>query len=56
VTAAREPCVVTGPGVDWDEILTQEAGQDRLVVNLGPQHPSTHRALRVVLELEGETV
>ncbi len=27
-----------------------------MVVNMGPQHPSTHGVLRVVLELEGETV
>jgi NADH-quinone oxidoreductase subunit D len=27
-----------------------------MVLNLGPQHPSTHGVLRVVLELDGETV
>ena len=27
-----------------------------MIINLGPQHPSTHGVLRVVLELEGETV
>ena len=27
-----------------------------MVVNMGPQHPSTHGVLRLVLELEGETV
>lgn len=29
---------------------------DELVVNMGPQHPSTHGVLRVVLRLDGETV
>ncbi len=29
---------------------------DRLVVNMGPQHPSTHGVLRVLLELDGEEV
>ena len=29
---------------------------DRIVINMGPQHPSTHGVLRLVLELEGETV
>ncbi len=29
---------------------------DRLVINMGPQHPSTHGVLRLILELEGETV
>src|SRR5579872_6118004 len=27
-----------------------------MVLNMGPQHPSTHGVLRVVLELNGETV
>jgi NADH:ubiquinone oxidoreductase subunit D len=29
---------------------------DQLVVNLGPQHPSTHGVFRVVLSLDGETI
>ncbi|MCX6054510.1 MAG: NADH-quinone oxidoreductase subunit D [Chloroflexi bacterium] len=29
---------------------------DQLVVNLGPQHPSTHGVFRMVVVLEGETV
>jgi NADH-quinone oxidoreductase subunit D len=47
--------VVTVGGQDWDDVLA-DAGGDRLVVNMGPQHPSTHGVLRLVLELEGETV
>jgi NADH-quinone oxidoreductase subunit D len=27
-----------------------------MIINMGPQHPSTHGVLRVVLELDGETV
>ncbi|MCE5229236.1 NADH-quinone oxidoreductase subunit D, partial [bacterium] len=27
-----------------------------MMLNLGPQHPSTHGVLRLVLDLEGETV
>src|ERR1043166_2683060 len=27
-----------------------------MVLNMGPQHPSTHGVLRIVLELEGETI
>lgn len=29
---------------------------DRLILNMGPQHPSTHGVLRVVLEMDGEYV
>ncbi|RMG66966.1 MAG: NADH-quinone oxidoreductase subunit D [Bacteroidetes bacterium] len=28
----------------------------RMVINLGPQHPATHGVLRVVLEVDGETI
>jgi NADH-quinone oxidoreductase subunit D len=44
-------------GGDWDSVLGAEPlGEERLVINMGPQHPSTHGVLRLVLELEGETV
>ena len=50
--------VYTVTGGDWDAVLSDpvDAGEDRIVVNMGPQHPSTHGVLRLVLELEGETV
>jgi NADH-quinone oxidoreductase subunit D len=49
--------VYTVSGGDWDSVLTSDAlEEERLVVNMGPQHPSTHGVLRLVLELEGETV
>ena len=35
----------------------EEGAKDRtMVLNMGPQHPSTHGVLRVVLEIDGETV
>jgi NADH-quinone oxidoreductase subunit D len=33
-----------------------EIRQETMVVNMGPQHPSTHGVLRLLLELDGETV
>jgi NADH-quinone oxidoreductase subunit D len=48
--------IFTVTGGDWDEFLDETGGEERVVINLGPQHPSTHGVLRLVLELEGETV
>ncbi len=35
---------------------SDEYGAEHMLVNIGPQHPATHGVLRLVLELEGETV
>jgi NADH-quinone oxidoreductase subunit D len=45
-------------GGDWSEIAAEAArlGDERIVVNMGPQHPSTHGVLRLMLEIDGETV
>ncbi|APE34584.1 NADH dehydrogenase subunit D [Nocardia mangyaensis] len=53
-----EPPVVTVAGQDWDQVseVIEGAGEERIVVNMGPQHPSTHGVLRLILEIEGETV
>ena len=50
--------VFTVTGGDWDEVVAgrDPLSEERLVVNMGPQHPSTHGVLRLILELEGETV
>jgi NADH-quinone oxidoreductase subunit D len=50
--------VFTVGGGDWDEIVSavDPLERQRIVVNMGPQHPSTHGVLRLVLELDGETV
>jgi len=38
-------------------IASLEVGADRtMILNMGPQHPSTHGVLRVILEIDGETV
>jgi NADH-quinone oxidoreductase subunit D len=38
------------------EAWPPKAEGDRMIINLGPQHPSTHGVLRVVLELDGEEI
>ncbi|MGH9795379.1 MAG: NADH dehydrogenase subunit D, partial [Candidatus Acidiferrales bacterium] len=38
------------------QIETATGAAKAMVLNMGPQHPSTHGVLRVVLELDGETV
>jgi NADH-quinone oxidoreductase subunit D len=46
-----------GRVVQDDYIFDDEVADDeRMVVNMGPQHPSTHGVLRLQLELEGEVV
>jgi NADH-quinone oxidoreductase subunit D len=42
-------------GQDWEQAVAATR-DDTLIVNMGPQHPSTHGVLRLVLELDGETV
>ena len=36
--------------------LEPELEGDHMLINIGPQHPATHGVLRLVLELDGETV
>jgi NADH-quinone oxidoreductase subunit D len=42
-------------GSDWDQVVVG-AEDETMIINMGPQHPSTHGVLRLVLELDGETV
>jgi NADH-quinone oxidoreductase subunit D len=59
---AAEGRVYTVSGEDWDEMVAaaNEARDfqsgERMVLNMGPQHPSTHGVLRLILTIEGETV
>jgi NADH-quinone oxidoreductase subunit D len=46
----------TRPGTDADPMSDTEIRQETMVINMGPQHPSTHGVLRLLLELDGETV
>jgi len=57
---AAEGRVYNVAGGDWEQVVTagdfDRAENEQIVVNMGPQHPSTHGVLRLVLTLEGETV
>ncbi len=58
-TAAAEGAhIFNATGGDWDQLVDEAAAlnEERIVVNMGPQHPSTHGVLRLILELDGETV
>jgi NADH-quinone oxidoreductase subunit D/NADH-quinone oxidoreductase subunit C/D len=46
-----------GLGVDVEDLPSEEGLKtDKLVVNLGPHHPSTHGVFRMVVTLDGETI
>ncbi len=57
---ARKEREFTVGGRDWNDVVDAVAdlgsAEERIVVNMGPQHPSTHGVLRLILEIEGETV
>ncbi len=46
----HELVITGGP---WPEL---EGESQTMIVNMGPQHPSTHGVLRIMMELDGETV
>src|SRR3981081_1362506 len=51
MTARSVQYIPTPPGV------TLEQGPDeKMILNMGPHHPSTHGVLRLILELDGEAV
>ncbi len=46
-----------GRVVSDDYVFDEDATDDeRMIVNMGPQHPSTHGVLRLQIELEGEII
>jgi NADH-quinone oxidoreductase subunit D len=56
----RVPLVVNDGGTALDVAappsMEPELEGDHMLINIGPQHPATHGVLRLVLELDGETV
>jgi NADH-quinone oxidoreductase subunit D len=45
-----------GVAVDPADIDIEQTDDETMIINMGPQHPSTHGVLRLMLELDGETV
>ncbi len=45
-----------GVAVDPSDIDIERTDDETMIINMGPQHPSTHGVLRLMLELDGETV
>ncbi len=42
--------------VEANQITYDDEHDNRMLINMGPQHPSTHGVLRLMLELDGEVV
>ena len=49
---------VMAAGGDWEDVIEEvrRITTERIVLNMGPVHPSTHGVLRLILELDGEQV
>jgi NADH-quinone oxidoreductase subunit D len=43
-------------GISHDDVDVEITDDETMIINMGPQHPSTHGVLRLMLELDGETV
>ncbi|HVM11761.1 MAG TPA: NADH-quinone oxidoreductase subunit D [Actinomycetota bacterium] len=51
-----EQWLLRGGGLDIITTEERDLSTEEMVLNIGPQHPSTHGVLRVVLEMEGEMI
>ena len=58
VTESRTAMFPGGPGEGMEVVVAGEGGlaTEEMVLNIGPQHPSTHGVLRVVITLDGERI
>ena len=45
-----------GGVVDFGDFDIERSDDETMIINMGPQHPSTHGVLRLMMELDGETV
>ena len=53
-TATSDAWMLRGGGIDV--VVEGPLRTEEMILNIGPQHPSTHGVLRVVLELDGERI
>ena len=56
VHALRNPDAVLRIPPFPEEVERMPTPDDTMIINMGPQHPSTHGVLRVMMELSGETI
>ncbi len=55
----EDPALAIQRGIAVDDDFLEQpriVDEERQIINMGPQHPSTHGVLRLQIELEGETV
>jgi NADH-quinone oxidoreductase subunit D len=55
-SAAADHWMVRGGGIDIEVVAPGGLRTEQMLLNIGPQHPSTHGVLRIVLELDGELI
>jgi NADH-quinone oxidoreductase subunit D len=48
--------MIRGGGLDVEVVPAGDLAAEEMILNIGPQHPSTHGVLRIVLELDGEVI
>jgi len=55
-TGSAISSLIRGGGLDVEVVSSSPLATEEMILNIGPQHPSTHGVLRVVLEMDGEVI
>src|SRR2546421_12025039 len=48
--------MIRGGGLDIEVVPSGNFSTEGMILNIGPQHPSTHGVLRIVMELDGDGI